>query len=248
MLRGLNKLIWVEIKIFLREPMGAIGTLLTPVAVFLILGRITQKKTELTAAASWLANGTLPILAILLIALGNVLSLTAIIAIYREGGILRRLKATPLRPQTILAAHVIVKLLLSAVTLGLLLAAGKTLAAGQPTAHPLSFALAMALSMVSILSIGFVIASIVPTARFAQPLGSLLLYPMLAFSGLFFPLELLPPRLRTLAEFLPVKHAVSLLQGIWNGGAWSDQWLAIGALLLTFAICTALAGKIFRWE
>lgn len=39
----------------------------------------------------------------------------------------------------------------------------------------------------------FVIASIVPTARFAQPVGSVVLYPMLIFSGLFFPLDLLPP-------------------------------------------------------
>lgn len=248
MLRGLGKLIWVEIKIFLREPMGAIGTLFTPVVVFLILGRLSQKKADLTAATSWLANGTLPILAILLITLGNVLSLTAIVSIYREGGILRRLKATPLRPQTILAAHVIVKLLLSAITLGLLVAAGKTLAAGEPTAHPLSFALAMILSMVSILSIGFVIASVVPTARFAQPLGSLLLYPMLAFSGLFFPLDRLPPGLQTAAEFLPIKHAVSLLQGIWSGGAWSEQWVAVAALVFTFVLCTFVAGKIFRWE
>lgn len=247
MLRGLGKMIWIEIKIFLREPLGAIGTFVTPLAVFLILGRITQKRPDLPAEASWLANGTLPILAFLLIALGNALSLTAIVAIYREGGILRRLKATPLRPVTILAAHVAVKLLLSAVTLALLAAAGKTLAAGTPQAHPLSFLLAMAISLVSLLSIGFVIASVVPTARFAQPLGSLLLYPMLAFSGLFFPLDRLPPALQTAAEFLPVKHAVSLLQGLWNGGAWSDQAYSVGALLLTFAICT-LAGKIFRWE
>jgi len=34
----------------------------------------------------------------------------------REGGILKRLRATPLRPRTILAAHVIVKLLSTAVT------------------------------------------------------------------------------------------------------------------------------------
>jgi ABC-2 type transport system permease protein len=248
MLRGLWKLIWVEIKIFLREPMGAIGTIGTPLIIFLVLGRISQKKQELTEATSWLQNGTLPILAFLLIALGQVLSLTAIIAIYREGGILRRLKATPLHPLTILAAQVIVKLMLSAVTIGLLVAAGKTLSAGHPTGHPASVALAMVLSLVSILSLGFVIASVVPTARFAQPLGSLLLYPMLAFSGLIFPLDRFPPGVQKLAEFLPVRHAASLLQGIWNGGAWSEQLPAVGALVLTFAVCTAIAGKIFRWE
>ena len=43
--------------------------------------------------------------------LSAVLSLVTIIAIYREGGILKRLRATPLLPHTILGAQVIVKLL-----------------------------------------------------------------------------------------------------------------------------------------
>ena len=42
------------------------------------------------------------------------------------------------------------------------------------------FAAALLLSACSILSLGFVIASIVPTARFAQPIGTVVLYPMLA--------------------------------------------------------------------
>ena len=50
------------------------------------------------------------ILAALLIALGSVQSLVAIIAIYREGGILKRLRATLLSPVTILSAQVGVKL------------------------------------------------------------------------------------------------------------------------------------------
>ncbi len=53
----------------------------------------------------------------LLIAISAVLSLVTIIAIYREGGILKRLRATPLRPLTILSAHVLVKLLFTATTL-----------------------------------------------------------------------------------------------------------------------------------
>ena len=48
------------------------------------------------------------------IAINAVLSLVTIISIYREGGILKRLRATPLRPHTILSAHVLVKLLFTA--------------------------------------------------------------------------------------------------------------------------------------
>ncbi|HEY6384431.1 MAG TPA: hypothetical protein VIX91_01975 [Candidatus Acidoferrum sp.] len=76
------------------------------------------------AATGFIRVG-LPVLASILIALSAVLSLVTIISIYREGGILKRLRATPLRPQTILAAHVIVKLLLTASTLALMVLAGK---------------------------------------------------------------------------------------------------------------------------
>ena len=38
--RGLWKLTWLEIKIFLREPLGVIGTLLFPVLIFIVLGKL----------------------------------------------------------------------------------------------------------------------------------------------------------------------------------------------------------------
>ena len=59
------------------------------------------------------------------VAIGAVLSLVAIMAIYREGGILKRLRATPLRPHTILTAHVLVKLLFSAITMAVMVLAGR---------------------------------------------------------------------------------------------------------------------------
>jgi ABC-2 type transport system permease protein len=110
------------------------------------------------------------------------------------------------------------------------------------------FAMALLISTWSILSIGFLIASIVPTARFAQPIGGAILYPMLAFCGLFVPLNSLPPTLHLLARLLPLTYAVSLLQGIWKGEAWSAHMGDVAALVLVFAICTALSAKVFRWE
>jgi len=98
------------------------------------------------------------------------------------------------------------------------------------------------------LSIGFLIASIVPTARFAQPIGAVILYPMIGLSGLFVPVALLPPVLHTIARMLPLTYAVALLQGIWDGDAWSAHIGDVSALVLVFVACTALSAKIFRWE
>ena len=123
----------------------------------------------------------------MLIAISAVLSLVTIISIYREGGILKRLRATPLRPQTILTAHVIVKLMLTAATLALMVLAGKRYYPVGVHVPLFWFTIALLISTWSILSIGFLIASIVPTARFAQPIGAVILYPMIAVSGLFVP-------------------------------------------------------------
>jgi ABC-2 type transport system permease protein len=249
MLRGLWKLTWIEIKIFLREPLGAFGTIGFPILVFLVLGRVASRRlaTPSFAAIGFVRVG-LPVLASLLIAVNSVLSLVTIISIYREGGILKRLRATPLRPQTILTAHVIVKLTLSAATLALMVLAGKRYDPVGVQVPFFSFAFALLISTWSILSIGFLIASIVPTARFAQPIGAIILYPMIALSGLFVSVESLPPALHAVARVLPLTYAVSLLEGIWNGDAWSAHMGDIAALVLVFAACTALSTKVFRWE
>ncbi len=247
MLRGFWKLTWVETKVFLREPLGVIGSLGIPVIIFIVLGRAQGSRT-LGNEAMGEAPFNLPILAALFIALGAAVSLVAIISLYREGGFLKRLRATPLSPVTILGAHVFVKLVLTVVGLALLTLVGRRFLPGAMDVDLLSFTAALLLSTVSILSLGFVIASLVPTARFAQPIGTGLLYPMIAVSGLFFPLEQLPPAIRVVAYGLPTTHAVSLMQGVWDGAGWGAHWVSVVALILIFGVCTGLSTKVFRWE
>ena len=249
MLRGLWKLTWVEIKIFLREPLGAIGAIGIPVLVFLVGGRLAGRRAALAspAASNFLRVG-IPVLASVLIAIGAVLSLVTIISIYREGGILKRLRATPLRPQTILTAHVIVKLLLSAATLALMVLVGKRYYPVGIHVPLLGFTMALLISTWSILSLGFLIASMVPTARFAQPIGAVIMYPMIAVSGLFVPVESLPPAAQAVSRVVPLTYAVSLLQGIWKGDSWWAHAPDVTALVVAFIVCTALSAKVFRWE
>jgi ABC-2 type transport system permease protein len=248
-LRGFWKLTWVEAKIFVREPMGVVGTLIIPVIFFVVLGRWMGLGTP--AAASTAAPSDAPpfnvaIMAAIVIAIGAVQSLIAIISIYREGGILKRLRATPLSPVTILGSHVVVKLVFTTLSLSLLVLAGRRLFPGVMQVNVVEFAAAMLLGTLSILSLGFVLASIVPTARFAQPIGAAILYPMLALSGLFFPVDRFPQWLRMVAYALPTTHAVALMQGVWDGTGW--HWVNALALVLIFVVFSALSAKVFRWE
>src|SRR4026208_1405782 len=170
MMRALFQLTWLEIKIFLREPLGAVGTLVIPVVLFLVVGRALNRggPSRTPLGLEFLQTG-LPVMVSVFMAIGAVTSLVAIISIYREGGILKRLRATPLRPHTILSAHVLAKLLFTAATLTLIVPAARRFYPAGRRAPVISFAAALLLSTLSILTIGFVIASMVRTARFAQP-------------------------------------------------------------------------------
>ena len=253
-LRHLLHLTWLEIKIFAREPLGMFGSVAVPVLLFLVVGRIAIGSTDardIRKAAPGdmeFLRTDLPVFVAVMITLSAVLSLVTIIAIYREGGILKRLRATPVRPPTILLAHVLVKLIFTAATLGLMVLAGRRFYPVGVDAPLAPFTAALVLSTWSLLSIGFVIASVVPTARFAQPLGALLLYPMIPLSGLFTPIETLPPALEAVARFLPLTYAVSLLRGVWSGNPWWTHAGDIAALGLLFVLATAVASRVFRWE
>lgn len=247
-MKGLLKLSWIETKIFLREPMGVIGSLVIPVLLFVFVGRALRLTPRGTPIPVSRLPFNIAILTATLIALGAVQSLVAIMAIYREGGILKRLRATPLSPITILGSHVVVKLGFTLLALVLMILAGRRVLPGAMPVSPVSFIAAVLVGTTSILSLGFVMASLVRSARFAQALGAALTYVMLALSGVFFSVDRLPRWLQLVAYALPTTHAVSLMRAIWGGAAWSTQLTTLGALALIFAACIAFSARWFRWE
>ena len=186
MLRGLGKLTWLELKIFVREPLGVFGIGGDSGAA--VRGPRPDDRSRGNGPpgrrGSARRHRRADLRRVILIALNAVLSLVTIIAIYREGGILKRLRATPLRPHVILTAHVIVKLIMTAVTL-----AAAYLVGVRYALHPCRRADGRLRRGAAVRApwpscrMGFLIASLVPTARFAQPVGSLLLYPMIARVG-----------------------------------------------------------------
>ena len=247
-MRGLLRLTWLEIRIFVREPLGFVAAVGIPLAMFLVLGRSVRTGSDHSPEASRFLSHDLPLFVSIFISINAALSLIAVISIYREGGILKRLRATPLRPAVILGAHVLVKLVFTGIALLLMLAAGRRFSPVPLHAHVPGFALAVVVTTVAILCMGFVIASMVGAARFAQLIGSAIFYPMLAVSGMFVPLSSMPRPWALLGGVLPMSHAVALLRGAWVGADWLVLLPHLGALALTIAICLALTTRVFRWE
>src|SRR5580765_8247769 len=171
-MRGLLKLTWLEIRIFVREPLGFVAAIGVPLAMFLVLGRSLGPDTDHSARTTRFLAQDLPLFVSIFISINAALSLIAVISIYREGGILKRLRATPLRPAVILGAHVLVKLIFTAISLLIVVLAGRRFYPVPLHPHFAGFALAVAITTVTILCMGFIVASMVSTARFAQVIGS----------------------------------------------------------------------------
>jgi ABC-2 type transport system permease protein len=247
-MRGLLKLTWLETRIFVREPLGFVAAVVIPLFMFLVLGRSVSAAPDPSARTARFLAQDLPLFVSIFISINAALSLIAVISIYREGGILKRLRATPLRPAVILGAHVLVKLLFTGIALLIMVVAGRRFYPVAIHPHVAPFALAVVVTTVAILCMGFVVASMVGTARFAQLIGSAIFYPMLAVSGMFAPLSSLPRAWAVVGNVLPMSHAVALLRGAWVGTGWPELLPHVGVLALTIAICLALTTRVFRWE
>src|SRR6185295_2870844 len=158
------------------------------------------------------------------------LSLGIAVATYRETGVLKRLRATPIQPQTILGAQVAVIFLMTALGMALLIAGAKVVYGLRFGGNPLSVFAGFTLSALSMFAIGFVLASIAPTARTAQVAGMVIFYPMIFLTGATIPREVLPEAIRQYSQFLPLSHVVTLLRGLWVGEAWGSHIKEVSVL------------------
>ena len=191
---------------------------------------------------------SVPAYTAMIIGTTGIMGMTITMSAYREKGILRRLRATPLRPQIILVAQVVVIFTMTVAGMLLLILAGKLVFDLRFDGNPLSVALAFVLSSLSFFSFGFVLASVMPTARTAQVVGMAIFYPMLFLSGAGLPLEMLPDGVRKVSNFLPLTHVVTLLRGLWIGDAWNQHMTEVIVLAGLFVVGVLISARTFRWE
>jgi ABC-2 type transport system permease protein len=184
----------------------------------------------------------------MIIATTSLVGLTITMAAYREKGVLRRLRTTPVSPLVVLAAQVIVLFMMTAIGMILLVVAGRLVYQMRFDGDAISVIVGFILCCGSFFALGFVLAGLMPTARTAQVVGMVLLYPMLFLSGAGFPRELLPETILKISKFLPLTYVVTLLRGLWIGDPWSQHLTEVFVLLGMLVLGVIISVKTFRWE
>ena len=66
-------------------------------------------------------------------------------------------------------------------------------------------------------SLAMIVTSVSPSFDFFNYYTELVITPMLFFSGVFFPLDKFPPWMKTVAQFMPLTHAVQISRAVFSG-------------------------------
>ncbi len=191
-MKSLMKMTWMEAKLFLREPMSAFFTLVFPLMYLFLFGAISGNEPTPQFGGQRTIDASIPGLTAMIICIAGLMSTTMTMSTYREKGVLRRLRTTPVSPLVVLVAQVIVVFAMTGLGMLLLVTAGKLVYHVRFEGNPLSVLAGFVLSSLSFFGIGFILAGTMPTVRSAWVVGMVLLYPMLLLSGAFFTVELLP--------------------------------------------------------
>jgi len=246
-MRMLLKLSWVELKLFVREPITMVFTFALPLIFLFVMGGVFGNTPDADVFRGvGPMNYYTPAYIGLVIASIAVVGLPVHLAGYRERGVLRRLRASPIPLWAIFGSQVVVSLIV-AVAGGILLTVVALLAydARLPQAPALVLG-AFVASVLSFVAVGILLGSVLPTTRAAQGLGLILIIVMLILGGAGPPREVMTSVMRGVGDATPLRYVIVLLQDPWLGFGWN--WSFLGIVMGIMVVASLLSLRFFRWE
>ena len=242
------KLTLAEVKLYFRFPIAAFFTLALMPMILLLLGAIFGNDPSPVYGGYGFLDTAVPGFIALVIAISAVMSMPLALANYRERGILRRYRATPVSPVAVLGAQLVTQFAMTILGMLFLILIGKVLFNLHFEGNVVNVMAAFSLGCLSFFSIGMLLAGVLPNARVGTIIGNVILQPMVYLSGVTIPREVMSEGMQQAIRFNPLTHVVTLLQGMWRGDAWSQhqpEVVILGAILVVSGI---VAVKVFRWE
>lgn len=230
-------LTWMETKLFFREKISVFWTFLFPILMIWLFGVMFGKANYGGISyinlyvPSWIAVNLLTT---------SLYTIGMTLVSYQETGVLRRYLATPVHPGILTAAYGVYGTIIFLISALFLILFGAVLFQLDLPKYPLSFLLAIFLSILALFPFGLLANSFAVNARSAAAISSVILNVMLFLSGATFPLEMMPSFLQAVAKLLPFYYVIDLLRKTWNSSPIWANGLDVGVLLGIFFLSTLL--------
>lgn len=237
----------VEIKLALREPFAVFFALAFPILLVLMFGAAFG---NFPASPGFrVSDVSVPSTIALVGAYLGFMGIPIVFAEYREMGVLRRFRVSPLSMGTLLAAHIVAQLMLLVTATILVIIVTATVFGLRFGGNVVAFAAVLSLCVFALFAVGFALAGRVSSSRAAQGLGSMVYFPLLFTSGAAVPRSQFPPWMQDATERLPLTRVVETLEDAWIGAPIDGQFIiSLVAFTVTALVAIALTRRTFRWE
>lgn len=242
------QLTWMEALLFLREWQAVFFTFVFLPMLLFIFGAIFRTHPDAELGGFQPGDLLVPIPIAIGIASNAIYTISGPLATYRERGILRRFRVSPLRPYAVLAAQALVVYAMTMLAALLLIGLAKASFGLRASANAFAVWGAFTLGTLSTFSLGVLLGSLFQTARTTYAVNSIVFFSMIFLSGTAIPFDLMPPLMKQLSQFVPLTYVLDLLKHAWLGqGLWPlGQDVAVLAGMAV--VFTFLAARVFRWE
>lgn len=217
------KLLTVQTKRVLREPAAVIFMVAFGPVFAVVMGLIFGNDARPGFGGRGYLDANLVSFTGILVAIGSFVLVPVDVVTQRESGVLRRFRATPLSPALYIAADVVVRFVISLLSIAVMLAVGILAFGAKAEGNVVFVLLGAALGVLAFLAAGYALSALLPSLGVAQAVGNILVYPLVFLSGAAVPLAVMPEGVRSIADASPVTQFVQLLQGLWAGEAWSQR-------------------------
>ena len=230
---------------FWRNPQSAVFTFVFPVVFVVIMGALfggVSKNSYFNGLSA--LQYYVPTIAALSV-LGSCYGQLAVaLAIRRQSGILKRVRATPLPAWAYFAGLLAHCVLVSVVDVALIVGIGRLYGVPLPS-HWLALVATLVLGAASFCALGVAVASIIANAEAAPAVAQLVLFPLLFLSGTYLPIH--SALLNRITGWLPVRPFNEALTGplVMHDGV---DWAHLAVLAAWGVLASVVAIRRFRWD
>jgi ABC-type multidrug transport system permease subunit len=180
---------------------------------------------------------------------GALFGIGFVIVRYRKMGVLKRLRATPVKPIEFLTAQIMSRLWLLIVVNTLIFIGMDFFLDFRMYGSYVDLFVVFTLGCICLICCALLIAARISNEEVANGMLNLISWPMMFLSGVWFSLEGAHPWMQKFALILPLTHVTEAAREIMIDGVGLTQVLD-HLLVLTFTsiILLVIGAKIFRWE
>lgn len=242
----------------LRNRSALFFNLISPVLFFVIFGLIFNKSSSgSSSGASGAVEGTTSYALFLLpgVLVANQLGSglyggAGVLVTWRERGVFRRIKATPMSVWQLLLSRVLTQVVVVFLQALIVLTVAQVVFHVHPVAQGLGWdVLFILIGALTFQVLGQLIAARTRRVETANILINIIFLPLLFFTDLYIPLSQMPDWLQTIGKVLPPYLVVDLLRTAVITGATPTNVVAeVLGLAVYFVVALVISARIFRFE